>query len=272
MPHGRALRPRAFSGVAPGFGYTRLDWVCAFDVPMIGRERELAAADEFLDALAEGAAATSVAVVFFRVALPKRRRGSRTLPSPIFFAHWSRKRFSVFLIRSAARLMRLLLRGDAPGSVVDQRAVSAAVASVLIACAAERPLVVAGCGGATSGYSVWSHAARGDALAAAERGLNWRSNDAYSRGFRVFQCASNTRLCGRPRVGVQSGTQPAYLIPPPRHLPRLTRPRVRRLTVGARPRRSPPAPAGPPRQAQTGRRDGGAQPHKQAKPVDELRC
>lgn len=49
--------------------------------------------------------------------------------------------------------------------------------------------------------------------------------------------------------------------------------RVRRLSVCARPRRSPPAPARPPSRTQTGRRDSGEQPRRQqAKTPDELRC
>jgi DNA-binding CsgD family transcriptional regulator len=132
---------------------------------MIGRESELAAADGFLDGLAEGAAAL---VFEGEPGIGKTTLWAATI------ARAEARGFRVLSCRPAEAEARLsyagladllspleeeafgglprpqrraidaaLLRAEMHGDRVDQRVVSAAVASLLIACAGRRPVVVA---------------------------------------------------------------------------------------------------------------------------------
>jgi DNA-binding CsgD family transcriptional regulator len=132
---------------------------------MIGRERELTAADGFLDSLTDGAAAL---VLEGEPGIGKTRLWAATI------ARAEQRDCRVLSCRPAEAEARLsyaaladllspveepafrglprpqrraieaaLLRADTRGERVDQRAVSAAVASLLVACARERPLVLA---------------------------------------------------------------------------------------------------------------------------------
>jgi DNA-binding CsgD family transcriptional regulator len=132
---------------------------------MIGRERELAAADDFLDGLAEGAAALVLEgepgigkTTLWAATLARgEQRGCRVLScrpteaeAKLSYAALAdllspleEEAFRGLPGPQRRAIDAALLRADPRGKRVDQRAVSAAVASLLIVCAGERPVVVA---------------------------------------------------------------------------------------------------------------------------------
>jgi ATP/maltotriose-dependent transcriptional regulator MalT len=132
---------------------------------MIGRERELAVADDFLDGLADGAAAVVLegepgigkTTLWVATIARAEQRGCRVLSCRAAEAEAKLSYAALADLLSPVdeeafgglpgpqrrAIDAALLRADTRGGRVDQRAVSAAVASLLIACARERPLVVA---------------------------------------------------------------------------------------------------------------------------------
>jgi DNA-binding CsgD family transcriptional regulator len=132
---------------------------------IIGRERELAAADEFLDGLAEGAAGLVLegeagigkTTLWAATIARAEARGFRLLScrpaeaeAKLSYAALADllsplddEEFGGLPDLQRRAIDAALLRADAPAERVDQRAVSAAVASLLIACAERRPIVVA---------------------------------------------------------------------------------------------------------------------------------
>jgi DNA-binding CsgD family transcriptional regulator len=132
---------------------------------MIGRERELAAADDFLDGLAEGAAALVLegepgigkTTLWAATVARAQERGCRLLgcrpaEAEAKLAYAALADLLAPLDGEELRglpdpqrraIDAALLRADTRGERVDQRAVSAAVASLVVACARERPVVVA---------------------------------------------------------------------------------------------------------------------------------
>src|SRR5438876_7903299 len=131
---------------------------------MTGRERELAAADDFLDGLAEGAAALVLegeagigkTTLWAATIARAEQRGFRVLScrpaeaeAKLSYAALAdllsplEKAFRILPGPQRRAIDAALLRDDPRGERVDQRAVSAAVASLLIAYTGERPVVVA---------------------------------------------------------------------------------------------------------------------------------
>jgi len=132
---------------------------------MIGRERELAVADDFLDRLVEGASALVLegeagigkTTLWAATIARADERSSQVLccrpteaEAKLSYAALSdllsplqEEAFRILPGPQRRAIDAALLRTDPRGERVDQRAVSAAVASILIACSGERPVVVA---------------------------------------------------------------------------------------------------------------------------------
>jgi predicted ATPase len=132
---------------------------------MIGRERELAAADDFLDGLTEGAAALVLegepgigkTMLWAATIARAEQRDCRVMSCRPAEAEAKLSYAALADLLSSVEeeafqglpgpqrraIETALLRADTRGERVDQRAVSAAVASLMVACARERPLVVA---------------------------------------------------------------------------------------------------------------------------------
>jgi DNA-binding CsgD family transcriptional regulator len=132
---------------------------------MIGRERELAVADDFLDGIAEGASAlvlegdagigkTTVWAATIARAEPRGLRVLSCRPTEAeaklsyaalgdLLSPLGEEAFRVLPDPQRRAIDAALLRADPRGERIDQRAVSAAVASLLISCSGERPVVIA---------------------------------------------------------------------------------------------------------------------------------
>jgi predicted ATPase len=135
------------------------------DEVMIGRERELAAADDFVEGLTEGATALvfegdpgiGKTTLWTASIARAEQRGCRVLSCrPVeaearlsyaaladLLSPLTEEEFGDLPVPQRRAIDAALLRIDTRGARVDQRAVSAAVASLLIACADMRPVVVA---------------------------------------------------------------------------------------------------------------------------------
>jgi DNA-binding CsgD family transcriptional regulator len=132
---------------------------------MIGRERELAVADDFLDRLTEGASAlvlegepgigkTTLWAATIAHAEPRGCRVLSCRPTQAeaklsyaaladILSPLGKEALQVLPGPQRRAIDAALLRADPRGGRVEQRAVSAAVASLLISCSTERPVVVA---------------------------------------------------------------------------------------------------------------------------------
>lgn len=197
---------------------------------MVGRERELAVADQFLDGLADGPAALILSgdagigkTTVWREGLARaERRGVRVLKCGSVEAE-ARLTYSgladllvglddetlLSLPEPQGRALAVaLVRADPQGEVVEQRAVAAGVSSLLQGLAVERPLLVAVDDVQwldTSTARALSFAAR--RLGAARVGflLSLRGGSALSDPLGVVRCLEEDRLWRLALGGLRLG-------------------------------------------------------------------